>query len=295
MQTDIIASRHLGKKSPMSEQYDKTLLVAVSRDENRKNYGMKNDELPFDGYDVWNAYEFSTLTKSGLPVTKLLKLKYSSKSPYIVESKSLKLYFNSFNMTRFGNSENEALKISKEIIEHDLSELLKTDVYVEFVEDDSEIERAFQDYKDIKDFANNDIEITDFKENPKLLEVEKSDLLEYKLKYTSLRSNCRVTHQPDFGDVFIYYKSDRHIKESSLVKYIVSFRSEYHFHEECVEMIYKRLYDLLGEKSELFVCAMYTRRGGIDINPLRYSKNCSNSDFESLLDLKRLVKGGIKQ
>ena len=110
-----------------------------------------------------------------------------------------------------------------------------------------------------------------------------------------MRSNCRVTHQPDFGDVFIYYNSKKHILESSLVQYLCSFRQEYHFHEECVEMIYKRLFDLLDVDDELFVCALYTRRGGIDISPVRYSKNCKIDDFKDLIDIKKFARNGIKQ
>ena len=110
-----------------------------------------------------------------------------------------------------------------------------------------------------------------------------------------MRSNCRVTHQPDFGDAFIYYNSAKHIKEDSLVKYLSSFRSEFHFHEECCEMIFKRLYDLLDENDELFVCALYTRRGGIDICPARWSKNCEVADVLDLINLEKFARCGIKQ
>ena len=296
MITDLTASRHLGKKSSVTNQYDKTLLVAVLREENRKNYGIDSENLPFSGFDIWNAYEFSTLTENGLPVTKVLKLKYDCESKYIVESKSLKLYLNSFNMTKFGKTQKDALEKAEKTIKSDLSELLQTDVCVNFLDDDFRIKNIFENYSDITKFTDIEkIRTEDFKENPKLLQTENSELKEYRLKYTSLRSNCRVTHQPDFGDVFIYYKSDKHIKEDSLIKYLVSFRSEYHFHEECVEMIYKRLSDILDKDDELLVCAMYTRRGGIDINPLRYGKNCRISDYSDLTDLKKLVKGGIKQ
>lgn len=113
--------------------------------------------------------------------------------------------------------------------------------------------------------------------------------------FDSLRSNCRVTHQPDFGDVYIYYKSQKHIKETGLLKYLSSFRSEYHFHEECCEMIFKRLYDLLDEKDELYVCALYTRRGGIDICPTRWSKNCNINDILALTDITTYARKSIKQ
>ena len=117
----------------------------------------------------------------------------------------------------------------------------------------------------------------------------------YKLTFDSLRSNCRVTHQPDFGDVFIYYKSKKHIKEESFVKYLSSFRSEFHFHEECCEMIFKRLYDILDAEDELMVCALYTRRGGIDICPCRYSKKLTEDMISELVDLKTYARYGIKQ
>ena len=140
------------------------------------------------------------------------------------------------------------------------------------------------------------LNIEKFKESPELIEVEQSKKTEgHFLMFDSLRSNCRVTHQPDFGDVFIYYKSSKHIKENSLVKYLSSFRSEYHFHEECCEMIYKRLYDLLDRDDELFVCALYTRRGGIDICPSRHSKNCNIVDVFKLTDTSIYARKSIKQ
>ena len=115
------------------------------------------------------------------------------------------------------------------------------------------------------------------------------------MTFDSLRSNCRVTHQPDFGDLFLYYKSAKHITEESLVKYLSSFRSEFHFHEECCEMIFKRLYDILDADDKLFVCALYTRRGGIDICPSRWTANCNISDVSILNDIKRFARGSIKQ
>jgi cobyrinic acid a,c-diamide synthase len=136
-------------------------------------------------------------------------------------------------------------------------------------------------------------EITDFKENPEILEVEEAQEREYKLTFESLRSNCRVTHQPDFGDAFIYYRSKKHIKEDSLVKYLTSFRSEYHFHEECCEMIFKRLLDILDDGDKLFISALYTRRGGIDISPVR--SNCGLEMAKKLLDVKTFARYGIKQ
>lgn len=293
METDKIASTHLGKKSEGSTSYDPSLLVAIPRIENRRQYNIDNNNLPFEGWDVWHAYEFSAMSENGIPVTRLLKLKYNCNSEFLVESKSLKLYLNSFNMSRFGSTTQECLNICKETIEKDLSKVLQTPVEANFLDNNTLRTEIFNDFKNIMQYVDeNTLKVENFKEAPELLETEHSQMREYYLTFDSLRSNCRVTHQPDFGDIFIYYKSQKHIKEDSLVKYLCSFRSEYHFHEECCEMIYKRLYDLL-EDSELFVCALYTRRGGIDICPVRW--NCKVKDVDKLLDLTIFARNGVKQ
>ena len=295
--TDELASTHLGKKSQGSEKYNPSLLVAIPRCENRKQYNIDGNNLPFDGFDVWHAYEFSALTQNGVPVTRLLKLKYDCKSKFLVESKSLKLYLNSFNMSKFGATVNECLEICKNIIEKDLEEKLKTKIEANFIENSAERKEIFKNFQNIMNFVDEKtLKVEKFKEAPELLETKETDEEKsYYLTFDSLRSNCRVTHQPDFGDLFLYYKSKKHILENSLVKYLSSFRSEFHFHEECCEMIYKRLYDLLDNDDELFVCALYTRRGGIDICPVRRSKNYKPDEVLILGDVKKFARGSIKQ
>lgn len=296
-QTDQIASTLLGKKVSGKETYTPEILVAVPRHENRKQYGITNDNLPFEGWDVWHCYEFSTLTQNGVPVTRVLKLRYNCNNDFLVESKSLKLYLNSFNMTRTGENTEDCLKICKELIEKDLSEKLHTTVEVNFLKPDTKRIDIFNNFENIMQLADeNSIKINNFKEAPEVLKViETENTQEHYIYFDSLRSNCRVTHQPDFGDAFIYYKSQNHIDENTIVEYLTSFRSEYHFHEECCEMIFKRLYDLLEKDDELFVCALYTRRGGIDICPVRWSKNCKVKDVEALIDLTKYARHGIKQ
>lgn len=294
--TDEIASIHLGKKVSGSKKYNPNLIVAIPRIENRRQYNIENNNLPFKGFDIWHAYEFSSMTKNGIPVTRLMKMKYNCDSEFLVESKSLKLYLNSFNMTRFGNSIRECLEICKNTIEKDLSEKLKTDVKINFFENNTERENIFNNFENIMNFVDeSSLKIDKFKEAPEELKTEKNNEIKtHYLLFDSLRSNCRVTHQPDFGDLFIYYKSKNHIFEDSIVQYLTSFRSEYHFHEECCEMIYKRLIDLLNENDELFVCALYTRRGGIDISPVR--SNCDTiTDALKLIDLKKFARGSLKQ
>lgn len=297
MKTDEIASKFLGKRVSGSENYDPSLLVAIPREENRKQYNLQNDKLPFCGWDIWHAYEFSAITENGIPVTRLIKLKYSCNSEFLVESKSLKLYLNSFNMSRFGQNIEECLKICKSKIEKDLSEKLQTEVRINFIDNKTQKVQIFQNFQNIMQFVNEkDITVEKFKEAPEVLQTkENEETKEYYLTFDSLRSNCRVTHQPDFGDMFLYYKSKKHITEKSLVKYLSSFRSEYHFHEECCEMIFKRLSDILNKGDKLLVCALYTRRGGIDICPSRWTKNCKIKDVEILNDITKFARGSIKQ
>ncbi len=293
--TDEIAATHLGKKSEGSETYNPSLLVAIPRFENRKQYNIQNNNLPFEGWDVWHAYEFSAMTENGIPVTRLMKLKYNCTSEFLVESKSLKLYLNSFNMTKFGNTITECLEICKKTIEKDLSEKLKTEVTVNFIENKAERFEIFTNFENIMNSVDEKtLKVEKFKEAPELLQTEETEKEQtYHLMFDSLRSNCRVTHQPDFGDLYLYYRSKKHILEDSIVKYLSSFRSEYHFHEECCEMIYKRLLDLLDSGDEHFVCALYTRRGGIDICPVR--TNCILDDALKLIDLTKFARGSIKQ
>lgn len=296
--TEEIASVHLGKRVEMSTEYNKSLLVAVPREDNRQHYKIDSGNLPFKGWDIWHAYEFSVLTENGLPVTRVIKLKYNSASRFIIESKSLKLYLNSFNMSRFGENISDCLNICKNIIEKDLSEKLQTPVWVNFLDNNINRIEIFKNYINIlNDIDISKLKVEHFKEAPELLEIETNDtFMEYYLTFDSLRSNCRVTHQPDFGDIFICYKSQKHIKEDSLVKYLCSFRSEFHFHEECCEMIYKRLFDILNKDDKLFVCALYTRRGGIDICPARWSKNFEpDKDILNLTDNSKFARFGIKQ
>ena len=295
--TELIASKHLGKKSAGSEIYAPSLLVAIPRIENRKQYNITNKNLPFEGYDVWHAYEFSCLTENNLPITRVIKLKYNCNSEYLVESKSLKLYLNSFNMSRFGKNITEALEIAKNLIEKDLSQVLQTSVEIMFLDNNVEKFEIFENFKNILHFIDEqNIKIEHFKESPEILKTSETESEEeYFLTFDSLRSNCRVTHQPDFGDIFIHYKSKMRINEESLIQYLTSFRSEYHFHEECCEMIFKRLKDILNPNDELFVCALYTRRGGIDICPARWSLNYNYSKVDKLFEISCLARNGIKQ
>lgn len=267
----------LGKTIETPFTYQPEVLFRIPRSENRLHYQLNNDHLPFVGYDVWNCYELSFLTTNGLPVSRVLKLIYSAQSEFLVESKSLKIYLNSFNMDSFGDTIEQALSRVQAIITHDLSKLLDTPVQVMLFDASSPVEEAFTSlpFRDLCSIVplhvQESIQFEHYTETPQLLQSQPSTTdYVYHFRTDLLRSNCRVTNQPDWGDLFVTIHTQHTLKMESIIAYLVSFRKENHFHEEVVEMIYKRFWDIF-EPTKLMVAAMYTRRGGIDINPIRAS------------------------
>jgi len=296
-QLDEIASKHLGRASDgglvkpyeTPKERDPSLLVPVPRILNREKYDIDERNLPFVGFDVWHGYELSFLLGNGYPVSGVVKLQYPANSVNIVESKSLKLYFNSYNMMKFGGRDiKSAIAIVAELIKKDLNEVLGTHGYPPqvtiFVEQQAEryaFNYKFNSIEKIIGAKLGDLNFTAFNEDPKLLMFDPSiktngDGLvpgQCYVHSSSLRSNCRVTNQPDWGDVFIYLNPRASMPDfGSVLKYLVSMRAENHFHEEVCEMIYKRLLDFY-KPLDLMVACLYTRRGGIDINPIRASSS----------------------
>lgn len=298
-QIELIASVHLGKAGDGSivapyitpESIDPTLLVGIPRLLNREAYDIAEDNLPFGGCDVWNCYEVSALLDNGYPISGVLRLKYASGSHSIVESKSLKLYLNSFNMDRLGLSVVDAKRSIESVVSDDLTRLLGSYVETTFFtyEDYQTSEDPFGDWTPIEDLVDvESITFDKFKESSEILKVVETEYPCQRLLTTNaLRSNCRVTNQPDWGDIFIFIEGNFEIEEESLLQYIVSMRKENHFHEEIVECVYKRLFDLMPGAS-IGVAALYTRRGGIDINPIRYSDSHAGSKFEIMSDISKL-------
>jgi len=267
----------LGKWASSPEHYDASLLFRIPRSENRVHYGLEDENLPFTGYDVWNCYEVSFLTENGLPVSRVMKLVYAADSKYLVESKSLKLYLNSFNMDHFGETVAKAEERVGVTVSRDLSDLLETLVHVSLFDSRCEVRQPFPEFihaelgSQVPINKQETISFTHFTESPELLQGRLTDKQHtYLFRTDMLRSNCRVTNQPDWGDLFVQMNTNHEIELSSVMEYLVSFRKENHFHEEVVEMIYKRFHDIFNPAS-LMVAAMYTRRGGIDINPIRAS------------------------
>ena len=251
-----IASRHLGKVGGdgYSDQYNPELLVKIPRVLNREGYKLTGKE--FRGVDVWNAYEVSAITTKGQPVAGMLKIVCPSDSEFHVESKSIKLYLNSFNMTKIGDNAPDCISGIEARVKRDLDELLETVNTVSFYASDFETEPlSFSD---------------------EVLSENGED--EIKLRSNLLRSNCRVTNQPDWGDVFIFMKGEKLPAADSLAKYIVSHRTVSHFHEEICEMIFAHLTERF-KPEQLMVSCLYTRRGGIDINPIRATHNYLIPEF----------------
>ena len=281
-------SKHLGKTSKYKSEYDNKLLVREPRSSNREHLKIKDKDLPFVGYDVWNGYEVSGLMDNGLPINAIAKVVYPCDSKYIVESKSMKLYWNSFNMTKFGETIEEAVSGIELHAEADLSKLLQTEVRVKLFSCDTDLKGLSNPFTE-KKYKRLDhlveklplhekykFNITQYKEDPSIFDEysthEKYMIWaqpnELNVMSSLLKSNCRVTSQPDWGDVFIHVEGFWLPKHKDLLEYIVSFRDENHFHEEICETIYKRLDNRFSPR-ELMVACLYTRRGGWDINPVR--------------------------
>ena len=274
---------------------DATLLVSVPRVLNRTAYNIDEDKLPFVGTDAWNAYEFSTLLTNGFPVSGWLKFTYPSDSPNIVESKSVKLYLNSFNMAKLVSTTDDMWQVEDKIAS-DLSDAVGTDVQV-FVRwgDIDTVSPIIGDFISLEHYCNiGKLSFDQYNESPDTLQVVPSIGRYERWRSYSLRSNCRVTNQPDWGDVYVHIKGEKAVTPESLLQYIVSMRKENHFHEEICECIYKRLHDLL-DPEELFVACLYTRRGGIDINPIRASDNRVLYKYAAIADVTNFCTKTARQ
>ena len=280
---DKIVSKHLGKAGDGSivnpyvtpDRADKSLLVPVPRVLNRTEYKIDDDDLPFVGYDSWNCYEVSFLLENGFPVSGVVKLVYPSDSECIVESKSLKLYMNSYNMHKMGNTITNAIRNVERTMQEDIGDALECDIDITFHYDEQNelpvapITGHFVRLESLIEVE--DIEFSEYEESPDTLDrAPMLGFMPFQVTSSALRSNCRITNQPDWGDIYIHISGEDCVTPESLMRYIVSMRKENHFHEEICECVFKRLKDMLADDTEILVACLYTRRGGIDINPERY-------------------------
>ena len=252
----------LGKPTPASSDYDPALLFPIPRSRGRHGLGVEAT-LPFHGVDIWNAYELSWLDAHGKPRVAVGEFRIPAQSPNLIESKSFKLYLNSFNQSRHAD-----VRALQELMVADLSAAA-----------DCPIEARVQllgslpmaQIESLKGECIDDVEVSISHFGPPQADLLRSAsdnrTVEESLVSHLLKSNCPVTGQPDWASVQIIY-AGRRIDRAGLLRYLVSYRNHDDFHEQCVERIFV---DLLArcQPRQLTVSARYTRRGGLDINPWR--------------------------
>lgn len=259
--------RHGAEASPLGQAvayrdtYAPELLFPIERQLKRVELGLCDAALPFVGEDLWNAYELSWLDRRGKPVVALGRFRVPASTPMLIESKSLKLYLNSFNQQRFGG-----LDAVRHAIERDLSAATGGAVRVD-IEPLLARPQRFAAYPDGVCLDALDIDIDTYQPQPAFLRAAAGGEVSETLYSHLLKSNCLVTGQPDWGMLVVRYRGAA-IDREGLLRYIVSFREHNEFHEQCVERVFC---DVLSRclPHELAVWARYTRRGGLDINPFR--------------------------
>jgi 7-cyano-7-deazaguanine reductase len=259
----------LGKSSAYADHYDASLLFPIARKPKRDDIGLFAT-LPFFGADLWTAYELSWLNPRGKPQVAIARITVPAESTHIVESKSVKLYLNSFNNTVFA----DAAAVQTRLRE-DLSAAIwqgghvMSSVGVQLVlPPDFDKEPVHE--LDGLNLDRLDLECTHYQPAPELLTAQYNEApVTETLTSQLLKSNCLVTGQPDWASVRISYTGPQ-IDQAGLLQYIVSFRNHNEFHEQCVERIFMDIWRRC-KPSKLEVYARYTRRGGVDINPWRTS------------------------
>lgn len=260
----------LGKSTEYKDKYNPQLLFAIPRTEARAQLGLSS-ELPFIGNDRWNCYEISWLDNMGKPRVALGVLDFQATSPHIVESKSVKLYLNSLNMCRF-----ESVQAVETTIAEDLTTAVGQAVKVQLITDLSSGHFQLPPGICIDDRPTR---ITNYSPQPGYL-FTTDQIASEKLYSNLLKTNCPVTGQPDWATIVIFYSGQK-IDRDGLLRYLISFREESGFHENCVERIFTDI-SRRCEPDRLSVYGGFTRRGGIDINPFRSSTEQASPDSRFL-------------
>lgn len=266
MKEDLFVLRdlELGKQSVYDSNYNPNKLFSIPRQLKRKEIGIQSEKLPFFGFDCWNHYEVSWLNDKGKPVVAVAEIVYNCDSPNIIESKSMKLYFNSFNNTKFNNP-----TLLENTIRQDLEKYIGASVHLKLIRLTDVKDEVLYKRLDGTCLDDLDIECTSYTIDTSYLFTEMHEV-EETLYSDLLKSNCLVTNQPDWASIQIRYKGKK-INNEGLLKYIVSFRNHNEFHEQCIERIFVDIMHRC-KPLELTVYGRYTRRGGLDINPYRSTK-----------------------
>ena len=252
----------LGKQVDYEFEYNPSLLQGVPRSLSRDTLNLAGPGLPFDGIDTWTGYELSWLNLKGKPNVAILECHVPITSKKLIESKSFKLYLNSFNQTKFASAEDV-----QQVLQADLSACAGEPVEVKLILPEQFSSLQFQEFTGTL-LDNLDVEIDQYSPNTQYLTVSKNEAaVEETLVSHLLKSNCLITSQPDWASIQIRYKGNA-IEHEGLLRYLISFRQHNEFHEQCVERIYNDIMQHC-QPEKLTVCARYTRRGGLDINPFR--------------------------
>lgn len=265
---------HLGQSSAYADQYDASLLQPIARSLQRQHIGLSTGAaLPFVGADFWTGYELSWLNMRGKPQLALLQLTVPCETPNLIESKSLKLYLNSFNQSRFEDADSVRELIARDLSAaawgHDGSRTQPRLGVSLLAPDAFEAQRVAE--LEGLDLDRLDIDCDTYSPQPDFLRAAKGAMAVTEvLSSRLLKSNCLVTGQPDWGSVQIAY-TGAPIDQEGLLRYIVSFRQHQEFHEHCVERMFSDIWQRC-QPTRLAVYARYTRRGGLDINPWRSSQ-----------------------
>ncbi len=259
----------LGKASAYADQYDPSLLFPIPRATKRAEIGISGSP-PFLGADLWTAFELSWLNQRGKPQVALAHITVPCETPNIVESKSFKLYLNSFNNTRFANAEAVQARMRADISEAAWRGAEHPGTVGVRLLLPEQFDREPVHELDGLSLDRLDIECTQYQPAPERLSAnfDEAPVSEVLVSHL-LKSNCLVTGQPDWGSLRIAYSGPQ-IDQEGLLQYIVSFRNHNEFHEQCVERIFMDLWTRC-KPIKLEVYARYTRRGGLDINPWRTS------------------------
>jgi 7-cyano-7-deazaguanine reductase len=260
----------LGRASAYVDRYDAGLLFPIPRATQREAMGIRAQPLPFFGADLWTAFELSWLNPRGKPQLAIAHFTVPCETPNIIESKSFKLYLNSFNSTVFASVE-----AVRDRLRSDLSEAAwrgaeqAAGIGVRLMAPELFDRERVQELDGL-DLDRLDIECTRYQPAPELLSSDTTQApVSETLCSRLLKSNCLVTGQPDWGSVQIRYSGPQ-IDQAGLLAYIVSFRNHNEFHEPCVERMFRDIWERC-QPNKLAVYARYTRRGGLDINPFRTS------------------------
>ncbi len=260
----------LGKKSAYDPLYSPKKLFPIPRKGKREEIGVNPNQLPFFGFDCWNHYEVSWLNNKGKPIVALAEIVYGCDSPNIIESKSMKLYFNSFNNTKF-----KSVGSVEEIIKKDLEKNVGSAVSIKVTPLNEVTAKNITSKLEGESIDGLSVSCDIYTVDASFLKTE-DKTIEETLCSDLLKSNCLVAYQPDWGSVQISYKGKK-INREGLLKYIVSFRNHNEFHEQCIERIFIDIMRMC-KPTELAVYGRYTRRGGLDINPYRSTKTSGSVD-----------------